>query len=143
MDDVRITDVWNPITSDLIETSTITYAHDYSIVHCFLRVGYEMLVNTEEDVDIAALTHDMQPFVQSMDSVPNPQTKLVIFLVESLESWAIMPEVTPNICRLIKSDGVLYAPYIKRQALKGQSMDGQIIVNTGILPIKNGASCFR
>ena len=143
MDDVHISDVWNPITSDLIETSTITYAHDYSIVHCFLRVGYEMLVNTEEDVDVDVLTREMQPFIQPMDTVPQPKTKLVIFLVESLESWAIMPEVTPNICKVIASDGSLYAPYIKRQALKGQSMDGQILVNTGILPLKNGASCFR
>lgn len=141
--DVRISDVWNPITSDFIETSTIIYAHTYSELHSFLRVGYEMMSNTEEDVNVDDLTQEMQLFLLPMDTVPIPKTKLVIFLVESLENWAILPEITPNIYRLIESDGTLYAPYIKRQAMKGQSMDGQILVNTGILPLKQGASCFR
>lgn len=138
-----IADVWNPISSNEIDTSSPRYAYFYSSVHAFLRVGYEMIFNREEDTDVEQLTQDMQLFVQSTTEKPVPQSKLVIFLVESLENWAILPEITPNICRYMETHNTIYAPYIKRQAKKGGSMDGQILVHSGILPIKNGASCFR
>lgn len=138
-----IWDVWNPITSKYIDVSSPRYMYYYSSIHAFIRVGYEMIFNAEDNVDLDSLSKDMEPFVQSMDNKPIPQSKLVVFLVESLENWAILPEITPNICEYIKKHNTIYAPYIKRQAKKGGSMDGQILVHSGVLPIKNGASCFR
>jgi phosphoglycerol transferase MdoB-like AlkP superfamily enzyme len=64
-------------------------------------------------------------------------------LIESLENWVITPEIMPNLYSLTKSNNILYAPRITSQALKGTSADGQMIVLTGLLPIKNGATCFR
>ena len=141
--DIPIWKIWNPITSDLIETSTLTYTGYYSSIHAFFRVGYEMMVNTEKPVDIEALTKKMQPFVRPMAQNPVPQNKLVIFLVESLENWAILPEITPNICQYMDTHEVLYAGHVKKQTKKGHSMDGQLLVNTGFLPLRSGASCFR
>ena len=143
LETTTIWEVWNPISSKIIDTSSPRYTYYYSSLHAFFRVGYEMIFNRDEEVDVEQLTQDMQPFVQSMTEKPVPQSKLVVFLVESLENWAILPEITPNICRYMEMHNTIYAPYIKRQAKKGGSMDGQILVHSGILPIKNGASCFR
>lgn len=76
------------------------------------------------------------------------KTNLIVILVESLESWTLQFKdenedyVAPNLKKLIDSDTVLYCSKIKSQALYGNSGDGQMLVNTGLLPIKNGAACM-
>ena len=73
-----------------------------------------------------------------------PTTPLVIVLVESLENWVVIPEVMPNLCRFVgDNNNVLYASKIVSQTRGGVSSDGQMIVNTGLLPIEEGAACYR
>ena len=73
-----------------------------------------------------------------------PRTHLVIILVESLENWVVIPEVMPNLCRFIdEQNNILYASWITSQTRGGTSADGQMIVNTGLLPLEEGAACYR
>ncbi|MBR3979847.1 MAG: sulfatase-like hydrolase/transferase [Bacteroidales bacterium] len=81
----------------------------------------------------------------SRDTAKN---NLIVILVESLESWTLQFKdengdyVAPNMQKLINSDSVLYCSKIKSQALYGNSGDGQMLVNTGMLPIQTGAACM-
>ncbi|MBP3763631.1 MAG: sulfatase-like hydrolase/transferase [Bacteroidales bacterium] len=75
-----------------------------------------------------------------------PHNNVIVILVESLESWAIDATtdqgkpVAPYLAQL-KMKGV-YAPHIKSQVREGVSGDGQLIVNTGLLPLRQGVACM-
>lgn len=131
-----------PLDSHYV-ASELNYTHLYSEVHAFLRLGAELVIKKEEDVDVAQLDRDMSRFVQPISETPKPKTPMVIFLIESLENWTLTPEVTPNIYALLQTDHTFHATRISKQIRAGGSMDGQILVNTGILPLKEGASCYR
>ncbi|MCQ2607074.1 MAG: LTA synthase family protein [Bacteroidales bacterium] len=73
---------------------------------------------------------------------------LIVVLFESFESWTMFLkdekgiEVTKNLNRLVNERNVLYASHIRSQAKMGSSGDGQMIVNTGLLPLQKGAACM-
>lgn len=130
-------------TRDL--TAGTSPEYDYSIIHYigynvvdWLRVKHGDKIDyslTEEEKDI------LSTMIGSKEYTGNK--RLVIVLVESLENWAIRPEVTPNIYKLINSHHNLWATKIKSQVAYGSSADGQLIVNTGLLPCSKDAVCYR
>lgn len=72
----------------------------------------------------------------------------IIILAESFESWVLEKEVegkeiTPNLNRLLKEKEVLYAPYVQTQVKGSRSIDGQLLLHTGLLPINYGAYSAR
>lgn len=72
---------------------------------------------------------------------------IILILVESLESFPIGArisdaEITPNINALLKSEHCLYASHVLPQVKDGRSSDSQLIINSGLLPINSGATCF-
>ena len=76
----------------------------------------------------------------------NKKTKtdgLIIVIVESLENWVIRPEIMPNLWNLTQINHIFYADKVKTQTIGAESADGQMIINTGLLPIAEGATCFR
>ena len=77
----------------------------------------------------------------------SPETKsdepLIIILLESLENWVCREDVMPNLYRLSQSNHVLYADHVHTQIIGAPSADGQMIVNTGLLPINAGATCLH
>lgn len=67
----------------------------------------------------------------------------IIILAESLESWVLDKtvegqEITPNLNRIIKGSSVIYAPHVLSQVKGGRSIDAQLLINTGLLPINSG-----
>lgn len=75
----------------------------------------------------------------------SPRKNLVIILLESFESWPIEKEIdgkqiTPYINELIADSTTLYAPNIMTQVAAGRSIDGQLMITTGLLPME--ASVF-
>lgn len=84
-----------------------------------------------------------QPSYKALpDSIDKKKTLVVIFC-ESLESWVINKkvegkEITPNLNAAIADSHTLYAPYVLTQVKGGRSIDGQLLVNTGLLPLMNG-----
>ena len=77
-----------------------------------------------------------------------PQGNLIFILVESFESWTLEMKdmkgcpVTPNINDFRKRHNHLYCSRIKSQTRNGGSGDGQMIENTGMLPLNSGAACM-
>jgi len=68
---------------------------------------------------------------------------LIIITLESFENWVCRPEVMPNLYRLTQQKHVLYAERVKPQIVGAASADGQMIINTGVLPVTEGYTCFR
>lgn len=70
------------------------------------------------------------------------QTPLIIIILESLENWVLTPQIMPNLYRLTQNDHVFYANRIHTQIVGAPSADGQMIINTGMLPINAGGTCL-
>ena len=68
---------------------------------------------------------------------------LIIVILESLENWVVTPQIMPNLYRLTQNDHVFYADKINTQIVGAPSADGQMIVNTGLLPINAGGTCLH
>lgn len=76
-----------------------------------------------------------------------PEGHLVYILVESLETWALEAQdiqgesVCPCLNAYLRTHPLLYVPGIESQQKYGRSGDGQLIVQTGLLPISSGVAC--
>lgn len=68
---------------------------------------------------------------------------LIIVIMESLENWVCRPDIMPNLSALTQQEHVLYAEHVQSQIVGGASADGQMIINTGVLPLTEGYTCFR
>lgn len=68
---------------------------------------------------------------------------LIIIALESLEGWLCRPDIMPNLYRLTQQEHVLFAERVRAQIVGAASADGQMIINTGLLPLTEGYTCFR
>lgn len=73
-------------------------------------------------------------------SLPGP---MVIVIVESFENWVFQPEIMPYLTAFCKTHDVFYANKVQSQVRGGKSADGQMLINTGVLPTSEGAACYR
>lgn len=84
-----------------------------------------------------------QPKHQPADSVTEKRNNLLIVFAESLESWVLEKEVdgkeiTPCLNRLLKEKSTLYAPNVLTQVKGGRSIDAQLMICSGLLPLMSG-----
>lgn len=75
----------------------------------------------------------------------NKKKNLIVILVESLGSWPIGLEVngekvTPNLDQMIADSASVYIPEMTPQVKHGRSSDAQLLINTGLLPLNEGAA---
>ncbi|MDD6641960.1 MAG: sulfatase-like hydrolase/transferase [Bacteroidales bacterium] len=142
--------VYNPFSADALGMMTTAdkteYIYIFSVMHAFFYDVRECIeLTTHEDkVDLTA--QELTTINQRLKPIQPiiPTTPLIIVLVESLETWCISPEVTPNLYKFISEhDNVLYALDVEAQRKAGSSADGQFIVNTGMLPVNVGTVAFR
>lgn len=83
------------------------------------------------------------------DSVPptRPQGHLVYILVESLETWALEAKdihgrrIGECMLHYVETHPTLYVPKVESQQKYGRSGDGQLITQTGLLPLSSGVAC--
>ncbi|MCQ2333935.1 MAG: sulfatase-like hydrolase/transferase [Paludibacteraceae bacterium] len=125
------------------------YVKDYSILSYFPAciifnilqpAGEKIQLKPEERVQIERfINNEIYP-------VHKPKTNIIFILFESLESWPLQPVCghlyMPYLSKLINSDHILYCDKLKSQVKHANSMDGQMIDATGMLPIANGATCI-
>lgn len=81
----------------------------------------------------------VRPYIPLPDSIPG-RKNLVIVLCESLESWVIDREIdgkqiTPVMNSLLNDSSTLYAPHVLTQVSSGRSIDCQLLLNAGMLPM--------
>lgn len=84
-----------------------------------------------------------QPKHQPADSVTEKRSNLLIVFAESLESWVLEKkvdgkEITPCLNRLLKEKSTLFAPNVLTQVKGGRSIDAQLMICSGLLPLMSG-----
>lgn len=102
----------------------------------------ENVAFAEEFLDNHARLAAFQP----TDSVR--RRNLVFILVESLESWPIGKElqgesITPNLNKLVAESTTWYCPLVYSQAGSGRSIDGQLLMTTGLYPTHSPVYSMR
>lgn len=123
-----------------------------SIISDFIAINIYYIFHNNITGDIVPLKDNdielIKPFINT-DTVCNfPQNDLLVILVESLEDWPLHheiegQEIAPCLKKIKQQEHVLYCGKIKSQTLGGNSGDGQMIINTGLLPIQNGVACMH
>lgn len=78
----------------------------------------------------------------------NAPDNVVILLLESFESWLLNrtvegQELTPHLNKLLAEDSTFYAPYVLTQAKGARSIDAQLLLHTGLMPVSYGAYSYR
>lgn len=129
------------------------YVAQHSILDYFPLAFLDGLVfgPKKEAEESLTMTKTEWSLMRSLDKEvrkePVPKRNLILICVESLESWPIEVTdqagtyITPYLHALTTDSAVIYAPYMKSQVRHGVSSDGHMILNTGLLPLKNGAAC--
>ena len=110
----------------------------------YITSDYYLMINDIQP-DRPLTPHDyaiMKQLDHGSDSV-TLDGPLIIVLLESLENWVVTPEIMPNLYRLTQNDHVFYANKVHTQIMGAPSADGQMIVNTGLLPINAGGTCLH
>ncbi len=102
---------------------------------------------TKMKSEIAAWQKQQPQYLPLSDSIAKRKTLVIVFC-ESLESWVINrkvegKEITPNLNRALADSHSLYAPYVLTQVKGGRSIDGQLLVSTGLLPLMNGCYAMQ
>ena len=110
----------------------------------YITSDYYLMINDIQP-DRPLTPHDyavMAHLDEGEDSVAL-DSPLIIVLLESLENWVLTPQIMPNLYRLTQNDHVFYANRIHTQIVGAPSADGQMLVNTGLLPINAGGTCLH
>lgn len=143
---------YNPFMLDKVHTDcwdlydNAHYTRETSIIHHFIyqtHFFFSKIVFPDTYSLTEGESNQISKFIKSGNKNLTPERPLYIIVVESLESWVITPYTMPNLHKFIQKENILYAPNLKCQTRGGTSADGQMIINTGLLPTKEGAVCFR
>ena len=142
--------VYNPLGESAVGMMTGADRKDYidkfSVYHSFFFSTRELAAYLL-DLDKPELTEEEKEqiamFMKPVEPV-HPERRLIVVLVESLEDWVVRPDVMPNLCAFMdKQPNLLYAQDAISQRKAGSSADGQLIVNTGLVPVNTGTVAFK
>lgn len=120
-----------------VANTSVLYSPAYILSDYFLMINGIQPERPLVDSDLQVMT--MLDNGQPTDTLQSP---LIIILLESLENWVLTPQIMPNLYRLTQNEHVFYANRIHTQIVGAPSADGQLIVNTGLLPINAGGTCL-
>ena len=141
---------YNPISLSMRTTlSSLSYndhVKDFTLLHSVgfiivdeienIKARQNIVLNHEDEVDL-------KDFVQKGNESPTFSSPLILILVESLENWGVNEVSTPNLYSFLQTHNCFHATKVTKQTKGGTSADGQMLLNTGFLPINQGAACFR
>ncbi len=120
----------------------------YTVFGCMIYdMQHQREVPTEEAKREIDEWMSQRPAYQLLPDSIGKRTNLVIVFCESLESWVLEKriegkEITPNLNKLIGETTTLYAPRVLTQAKGGRSIDAQLLLLSGLLPIESGSYAF-
>lgn len=120
-----------------VANTSVLYSPVYILTDYFLMINGIQPERPLTDTDLQTMTE-----LDNGQSTDTLQSPLIIILLESLENWVLTPQIMPNLYRLTQSDHVFYANRIHTQIVGAPSADGQLIINTGLLPINAGGTCL-
>lgn len=116
-----------------------------SMIYEWLRGSIEMTPELKARVDSYLAGRPGNGFVPPRLEV---RDNCIILLLESFESFVLETEVegqeiTPNINALLRESNTFYAPKMQTQVGGARSIDAQLILHTGLLPVAYGAYSVR
>lgn len=105
----------------------------------------EIRLIAEERESLKSFLHQVPQYPEVDEFMENSGKNVVIILVESLNSDVIGRkvnghEITPFLNALIEKEGTVSALNILPQVKEGCSNDGQLLTNTGLLPLNQGVT---
>lgn len=143
-------------TRERLNSQTVMELNDYKmnglIIHSWrsLRQGYAYMnirrdLTPSEQIEISKFLASDFSFPADTVFDSNREKNLVLVLVESLNSYAIGRQingrsVTPVLDSIMASGGTITALDVVTQVADGVSSDGQLILNTGLLPLLHGSA---
>lgn len=93
---------------------------------------------------------DRKAACEAIAPPPPMQTKdnCIVIMVESLESWLLDTtvegqEIMPNLNRILRDSSVIYAPHVLSQVKGGRSIDSQLLMYAGLLPVNSGSYSIK
>lgn len=122
-----------------VPTYTIAGHIVYSVIDASCAAEGDM----RPAIDAWIARHDSMVARPSLPAGVKPRRNLVLIVLESFESWPVGArvngrEITPYINSLVADSTTFYAPNILTQVASGRSIDCQLLVNAGLLPM-NGS----
>ncbi|MCF0189717.1 MAG: sulfatase-like hydrolase/transferase [Marinilabiliaceae bacterium] len=119
------------------------YVERYSVMSRFLQFLIEDKASVKAQSELPPEIEKGKLMKYIFRDKPNATSlkakNIIIFLVESFESWLIeTPDICPNLYAIAHSDKIFFADKMKSQIRDGMSSDGQLTMNTGLLPIFSG-----
>ncbi|HPH63804.1 MAG TPA: LTA synthase family protein [Paludibacteraceae bacterium] len=102
----------------------------------------------DNKTEINFTQEEYDKYIQKTDCTKESKYNVIIVFFEGLEHWVVNntvegKEITPNINKLIKSDNSLLCCKTIYQVNVGHSSDAQLLLNTGLCPIIEGAVANR
>jgi lipoteichoic acid synthase len=121
----------------------------YHIMDCYTvyRDSKPYKLTNQDKVDINELFETKKENLPNNEFFGRAKGKNLIYIqVESLETFVIGQkingkEITPNLNKLIQTS--LYFPNTFEQVNEGTSSDADLMVNTSMLPLRQGSTFFR
>lgn len=123
------------------------YAYNGLLPYCaftlYQAVTNDCAVSDDDRAEVQRFLAEEHPQYSDNQYCSQEKRNLVLFIVESLHTWPIGMEVdgrevTPTLNRLVKGEGVIYAPHVLFQTSHGHSSDAHFIYNTGLAPLRDG-----
>lgn len=127
-------------------SATPTYSVFGTLVYEALDRTPEMTPRLTGEIDLfLTRTAGQAPFTPATTRTPHT---VIVLLLESFESWVLEREVdgveiTPRLNALLQEPNTLYAPHVLTQVKGGRSIDAQLLITAGLLPINDGCYSSR
>jgi len=126
----------------------------YNTANLISKFTADRTLSDSERAEVASFLSDIHNAnvsqAHATDSVfaTNRNKNLVVFIVESLNGTVLNSrvnglEITPTLNRLATAHGSVCATNLVSIAKDGGSSDGQMIINTGLLPLIQGAAIME
>jgi phosphoglycerol transferase MdoB-like AlkP superfamily enzyme len=111
-------------------------------------VPHKIKLGSTELHHIAKFTQARLHISNGLQLNGNQHKNLIFIIVESMNAPYISrvvggEDITPVISSLLAQPGTIYALNIKPQIIAGGSSDGQLIYNTGLLPISDDCTAWK
>ena len=110
------------------------------VIYCNMEVRRNAEIDQTPMIEQWLERHEeLYPYQALPDSVA-PRKNLIIILCESLETWPIGLElngkaVTPNLNAMVADSTTFYAPRVLTQVAAGRSIEAQLLLTSGLLPM--------
>ena len=129
--------------------SIITYLPKIFVAYITERQTLQELKESSTKIKLNEIDKiDLFIHEEKMERELIPKENLIILIVESFESWLIESTdendqlILPHINHFINEKANVYCSHIKSQVREGVSGDGQMILNTGLLPLQRGSAAL-